>query len=246
MKLAIYLHFSKLCNGEKKLNILSDTLSDKGIISEIMDKFNPEVDFGDKKMVSMLYYLGYLTIYETTLGGKRLVIQNRVMRNIYADYFIDIINQETNLSGREIDNSMLQEIALEGKISKITEKLHEYLNNLSNRDYQRFDEKYVKIIFYSLAMTMREDYYIKSEFEVHREYPDILIVPKASDKGYHAIMVEFKYLKKNEKSLLKDKQKEAIEQIKKYAEYEEIKRIENLHKYAVVAVVDKMYVEEVF
>ncbi|MBQ9298792.1 MAG: AAA family ATPase, partial [Clostridia bacterium] len=37
----------KLCNGEKKLNILSDTLSDKGIISEITDKFNPEVDFGD-------------------------------------------------------------------------------------------------------------------------------------------------------------------------------------------------------
>ena len=120
------------------------------------------------------------------------------------------------------------------------------MTSLSNRDYMRFDEKYIKLLYYGIAMNTKSVYYVKSEPEYMRNYPDILMIPKDTNKCYQAIMIEFKYLKKDEKSLLKDKQKEAIEQIKKYAEYEEIKRIENLHKYAVVAVVDKMYVEEVF
>ena len=34
---------------------------------------------------------------------------------------------------------MLEEIAIHGKIDKIIEKVGEYLKNLSNRDYQKFD-----------------------------------------------------------------------------------------------------------
>ena len=58
-------------------------------------------------------------------------------------------------------------------------------------------------------------------------------------------MVEFKYLKKGEENKLKEKQKEAKEQILKYSNYEEIKEIEKLHKYTVVAVNDKVYVEKI-
>ena len=236
----------KLCNGEKKLNILSDTLSDKGIISEITDKFNPEVDFGDKEMVSMLYYLGYLTIEGEEFGRPVLRVPNLVMREIYADYFMKLMDEGANLKDIIDYNEIIRELATTGKIEKIIKLLEEYLTSLSNRDYMRFDEKYIKLLYYGIAMNTKSVYYVKSEPEYMRNYPDILMIPKDTNKCYQAIMIEFKYLKKDEKSLLKDKQKEAIEQIKKYAEYEEIKRIENLHKYAVVAVVDKMYVEEVF
>ena len=236
----------KLCNGEKKLNILSDTLSDKGIISEITDKFNPEVDFGDKEMVSMLYYLGYLTIEGEEFGRPVLRVPNLVMREIYADYFMKLMDEGANLKDIIDYNEIIRELATTGKIEKIIKLLEEYLTGLSNRDYMRFDEKYIKLLYYGIAMNTKSVYYVKSEPEYMRNYPDILMIPKDTNKCYQAIMIEFKYLKKDEKSLLKDKQKEAIEQIKKYAEYEEIKRIENLHKYAVVAVVDKMYVEEVF
>ena len=50
---------------------------------------------------------------------------------------------------------------------------------------------------------------------------------------------------KEEADKLQTVQLNAKEQILKYAEYEEIKDIENLNKYTVVAVVDKVYVEEV-
>ena len=235
----------KLCKGEKKLSILSDMLSDKGIVSEITDKFNPEVDFGDKEMVSMLYYLGYLTIGGDEFGIPVLRVPNLVMREIYTEYFMKLINKEADMENTIDYPSIIKEIALEGKIDKIIKVLEEYLTNLSNRDYMKFDEKYIKLLYYALAMNMKTVYYVKSEPEYMRNYPDILMIPKDTSKGYQAIMIEFKYLKKNEKSLLKSKQKEAREQIIKYAEYEEIKKIENLHKFGVVALVDKVYVEEI-
>ena len=58
-------------------------------------------------------------------------------------------------------------------------------------------------------------------------------------------MVEFKYLKKSETNLLEERQKEAKEQIEKYSKYDEIQDIEHLHKYTIIAVVDKIYLEEI-
>ena len=76
--------------------------------------------------------------------------------------------------------------------------------------------------------------------EVQRKYPDILLIPKDQSKGYKGVMIEFKYLKKGEENKLEEK-----EQIKEYGEFEEIKELENIYKYTVVAVNDKIYVEEI-
>jgi len=88
-------------------------------------------------------------------------------------------------------------------------------------------------------------YRIKSEMEVNRNYPDLLITPKEAEKHYGSAMIEFKYLKKEEAHLLESKQKEAKEQIERYAEFEEIKNIGKLAKYTVVVVNDKVYVEKI-
>ena len=81
--------------------------------------------------------------------------------------------------------------------------------------------------------------------EVQRKYPDLLIIPKDPSKGYKGVMIEFKYLKKEEENKLKEKQEEAKKQIQEYGEFEEIKVIENLNKYTVVAVNDQIYVEKI-
>ena len=64
-------------------------------------------------------------------------------------------------------------------------------------------------------------------------------------KGYNAIMVEFKYLKKSEEGKIEEKQKEAKEQIERYANTEEMKDIEKMNKYTIVVVNDKLYVEKI-
>ena len=234
-----------LCKGEEREKIIENTVSGEGIISEITEKFNPAIEFGEKELVSMLFYLGYLTIAGEDFTIPELKIPNKVMKEIYSDYFMKILRQET---GIQVDSSkyleIIKEIALEGKIDKIVELMHRYLENLSNRDFVKFDEKYVKLIFYCIAMNLNI-FRLKSEMEVQRKYPDILLIPKDREKGYNAVMIEFKYLKKDEEGKLQEKQDEARKQIQEYAEFEEIKEIPNLHKYTVVAVNDKIYVEKV-
>lgn len=174
-----------------------------------------------------------------------LSIPNRVMKEIYSDYFLKILSKDTELAVSESDyNEMLREIALEGKIDKIVEMLGKYLKNLSNRDYVKFDEKYIKLIFFCIAMNLKI-FRLKSEMEVQRKYPDILLIPKDQSKGYKGVMIEFKYLKKDEKDKLKEKQEEARKQIEEYGEFEEIKDLKNINKYTVVAVNDEIYVEKI-
>lgn len=192
----------------------------------------------------MLFYLGYLTIDGEELGKPELKIPNKIMREIYSDYFLKILNEMTELRIEENDyNKILEELAIEGKIDTIVNLLHKYLSNLSNRDFIKFDEKYIKLIVYCIAMNLKL-YTTKSEVEVNRNYPDLLLVPRDTTKGYKSVMIEYKYLKSNETQKLKEKQEEAKEQIKRYSEFEEIRNIENLNKYTIVAVNDKVYVEK--
>ena len=233
-----------LCKSENRIEMLEKTISGEGIITDITEKFNPEVEFGDKEFASMLFYLGYLTIDGEELGFPKLIVPNKVMKEIYTEYFLKAVGESLNIELNDDYTKIVRELALEGKIDKIVELLHKYLNNLSNRDFIKFDEKYVKLIVYCIAMNLKL-FRVKSEMEVNRNYPDLLLVPQDKSKGYKSVMIEFKYLKSNETEKLKQKQKEAGEQIKRYSEFEEIKNIENLNKYTVVVVNDEVNVEKI-
>ncbi len=233
-----------LCKGENKKEIIEKTITGEGIINEITSKFNPEIEFKEKELISMLYYLGYLTITGQKASYPKLNIPNTVMKEIYSQYFLQILEQQIDIS---IDNEyidMAMQVALEGKIEKIIERLSKYISNLSNRDYIKFDEKYVKLIFYCISMNLKI-FSVKSEKEIEHKYPDILLIPKERDKGYNSIMIEFKYLKKDEEKKLQEKQKEAKEQIEEYSKLDYFKDIEKLNKYTVVAINDKIYVEKI-
>ena len=234
-----------LCRGEEREKVIEQTVLGEGIVSEITQKFNPAMEFMQTDLVSMLYYLGYLTIVGEIFEKPELKIPNRVMKEIYSAYFLEILSKTTDLYISENDyNEILKEIALEGRIDKAMDMLEKYLKNLSNRDFIKFDEKYVKLIFYCIAMNLKI-FRLKSEMEVQRKYPDILLIPKDKSKGYKGVMIEFKYLKKEESEKLKEIQAKAKKQIKEYMEFEEIKEIENLNCYTVVAVNDEIYVENV-
>ena len=234
----------QLCKSESKINILEKAINNKAIITEIVSKFNPEIGFGDEEFVSMLFYLGYLTIMDSEGGYESLGIPNRVMKELYTQYFLEVLAENSNYENSINYANIWKEVSSEGKIDLMAEITYKYLNNLSNRDYIKFDEKYVKLVFFCIAMNLK-DYYVRSEPEVNREYPDLLLVPRDRTKDYQSVMIEFKYLKASEKNRLQEVKEEAKNQILKYSNYDEIKDISGLHKYTIVAVNDELYVEEV-
>ena len=239
--------FMDLCQNMNKIELLEKIVAEEPVESELTEKFNAEISFGEKELISLLFYLGYLTIKENEFGVLKFIIPNEVIRTIYSNYFLEYIKRKAGINAEIKNGEMIKEILLEGKIDKAIETLGTFLTYLANRDYQRFDEKYIKVIFYSICR-MLGAVYVKSELEVGGEYADILIVPREKLEERYGVLLEFKYIKQEEYNknpeLLKQKQQEAKTQLERYTKKEELKAIPNLRSYAIVVIKDKIEVEE--
>ena len=239
--------FMNLCQNMNKIELLEKIVAEEPVESEITEKFNAEISFGEKELVSLLFYLGYLTIEQNEFGMSKFVTPNEVVRTIYSQYFVEYIKRKAGIQGEIKNGEMIKEILYEGKIDKAIETLGTFLTNLSNRDYQRFDEKYIKVIFYSICR-MLGAVYVKSELEIGGEYADILIIPREKLNERYGVLLEFKYIKQEDYNkkpeLLQQKLAEAKTQLERYNQTEKIQAIPNLRSYAIVVVKDKIQVEE--
>lgn len=239
--------FMNLCKNMGKIELLEKIVAGEKIESELTEKFNAEIHFGEKELISLLYYLGYLTIKNNELGIPEFGSPNEVIRQIYTEYFLVYLKELAGIEEEIKTGELTREILLNGKLDKTLALLEQYLTNLSNRDYQKFDEKYVKIIFYSICR-MLGTVLVKSELEVGGTYSDVLLIPKEKLEERYAVLVEFKYIKQEEyiknKGLLEVAQREAREQLKKYKNSEELQLFPNLKSYSVVAIKNKLIVQE--
>ena len=239
--------FMNLCQNMNKIELLEKIVAEEPVESELREKFNAEISFGEKELVSLLFYLGYLTIEQNELGMSKFVTPNEVVRTIYSQYFLEYIKRKAGIQGKMKNGEMIKEILYEGKIDKAIETLGIFLTNLSNRDYQRFDEKYIKVIFYAICR-MLGAVYVKSELEIGGEYADILIIPREKLNERYGVLLEFKYIKQEDYNknpeLLEQKKQEAKAQLERYTKTEELSAIPNLRSYAIVVIKDKIQVEE--
>lgn len=181
-------------------------------------------------------------------------IDNGVNEDIQED-INDGIDKDTD-DDMEIDTNkivtehidMNKEMLIQGNINTITGELKDYLTNLSNRDYLKFDEKYVKLLFYAITRNLGT-YYVKTEVELGGKYSDLLLIPTKKIGKRYGILIEFKYIKKEKykknNNLLEQKQREAREQLKIYKNTQEIKMIPKIKCYSIVAIKNKIYVEEI-
>ena len=241
--------FMDLCQNMNKIEILEKIVAGDLIESSLTEKFNAEIEFGEKELISLLFYLGYLTIKEIGFSKYKFQIPNDVIKEIYSNYFLEYISRKANIVVDSIDTETInKELLLEGKIGKLLDVLKEFLTNLSNRDYARFDEKYVKVIFYSICR-MLGTLYVKSELEVGGKYADILLVPREDVKERYSILIEFKYIKQEDyekdNTILQEKQEQAKEQIEVYRKSEEIQMLPKLKCYSIVVIKDRIEVEEI-
>ncbi len=240
--------FMDLCQKKEKIELLEKIVAGEAIDSELTEKFNTEISFDEKELISLLYYLGYLTIVAKGYSKCKFKAPNDIIRKIYAEYYLTYLSKKAEIQIEKIDTETINyEILEKGKIDKIVETLGEYLTNLSNRDYQRFNEKYIKVIFYSISK-MLGTMVVKSELEVEGKYADLLLIPKEKIEERYGILIEFKYIRQEDylknKNLLIEKEQEAKEQLEKYKNTNEIRLIPKLKSYIIIVIKDKVFVKE--
>jgi Predicted AAA-ATPase len=177
------------------LRLLSDTGE---IAAELTTEFSLQKKFKRGDLVSLLFYMGFLTIRSEELGSFVFTFPNYVIKRLYADYFISILEEQANLP---IDNGQLnfaiRELAKWGTPQYLYNQVTDIVKVLSTRDTKDFNEMSLKAIFVSL-LHQQKFYYVHSEFEAERQYVDVFL---ETIRGYAVkfeVAFELKYVKKGE------------------------------------------------
>lgn len=238
-----------LKNKSQTAMVLKDILEGKKIRCRITEGFSLEKDFSQDDFKSLLFYIGMLTIDRELLDRVILKVPNYAIKGLYFNYFAKKLSESTNyeIDVTEIEDAVT-EIALEGKNASLVKIVEKTLNKMSNRDFIKFDEKYVKLIFLTYCF-LSKIYLVKSEYEVNGEYIDIALLKQVNVNPNYFAIFELKYITRSEyekqkEKLVNEKKEEAVRQINEYVKSDELKSIKNLKKWALVFVNDKCIVNE--
>ncbi len=195
----------------------------QGIINngEIKSVINPEFSISqlqdDKNLVSLLFYLGMLSIDRFEEGVTVLKIPNLTVKSQFYTYMSDCYKD--CLKWRS-DDSLVEELgrmmAYRGQALEFIDYVVSCMTELSGpRDFDPQAEAFVKG-FILATMGVRMNFYtVETEVSMGNGYSDIYIRPMKDAK--HSFVVELKYLKANATDAeVKAKEDEAETQLRQY------------------------------
>lgn len=237
-----------VANAEANLEVLETVLREGEVEAKQVYQYNFSEPFGHDDFVNFLYYLGNLTIKESHLVDWVLFkIPNKVIEELYWKFYATVWQDRAELRPQE-DKIMRSVLSLaHGDYRPFMGHVEDTLKALSNRDYQRFDEKYIKLLIVAYGM-MGGIFDIRSERETPSGgYVDVELLKRHSTKTPHSeYVLEIKYLKKEQAHLLEKTQAEAKAQLQHYLQHDEsLHGKAELRALAMVIVKDEVFLEEI-
>ncbi len=240
---------------QENIDTLEKILKTGEISAPLTLKFNFEADWQQHNFVSLLFYLGFLTIKGSQLTRLIFGIPNYVIRELYHQYFVQIVLERTKLSTYTIEpQEMVLELALYNNITPIIELTESVLTELSaHYDRASFNETHIKSIFVSWFHTAGF-FHIYSELEVAKKNQnndkgriDLLLTrrPPFDKEVKYQFIFELKYLKKKNSGQLENLQNVGSKQLKEYLKDDKVKLLKDLKAYVVVFVGNKAEITEV-
>jgi hypothetical protein len=215
-----YGRLRRLLKNESNRETLLKIVKEDGIVSEILQRFPIDMLSDDSQFVSLLFYMGLLTIKEPYLNKVRLEIPNYSVKTLFWEYIVRMV-QETSplmsIQSQPLDESIVA-AAMEGDIHRFIEYVSKNaFSKFSDQDLKHFDEKYIQALL--LAYLFLSKIYVPmSEYEAVPGRTDIYLqrdqrLPQVKWEW----ILELKYCKTgaNPGEIAK-LQKEGQEQIKQY------------------------------
>ncbi|MDR0611215.1 MAG: ATP-binding protein [Planctomycetaceae bacterium] len=232
----------RLIQNDSNREILVKIIKEGSIVSKVLEKFSIDQLNDDHYFVSLLFYLGLLTIKESYLNKLRLVIPNYSIQRVYWEQIRLLI--ESNSRRIKMNTDLVEEtiytMAMEGTIDGFIDYVSQNVfSKLSDFDLQHFDEKYIKVLL--LAYLLLNDIYIPmSEYETVPGRADIFLQrnPNIPQVQYEWIL-ELKYCKTGAKETeIAQKRKKGLEQLNQYAHSQRLKDRPNL-KFVLIIFIGK-------
>jgi len=228
-----YKAIMKLFNigdSERNYQILQSLIEDGSVQGSIKDRYDLNQEFTRDDFITLIYSMGFISIKDELFGEElEFEIPNYVIKMLYFNYFAIELKNRNNLKIDKDIKTLLVDLAL-GDSEPFNNQLSEVIYTLSNRDHYGFDEKHFQSIVLAF-LSFAEFYFIESQPEKNRKYPDILLVGR-DEKVPNNYMFELKWVKaKDNYEILK---KKGIEQVKGYLELDKIKAIAKLRSFIII------------
>lgn len=221
---------------EQNLEILDQLITQGSVSAELTRQFNFERNFERDDFVSLLFYMGMVTIGGINYGDIRFEAPNAVIRELYYDYFTQLIREIAGYPKQEVDiRERIYQLAWHNDPAPLVEMVSETLRQLSNRDWRGFDEKHLKAILVALLHAAKI-YFIKSEYELAQKYVDILLLHRPPFDPPYLFAIELKYLSKDKEGQLSRVTQQAREQLTRYLATPEAQALPNLKAWVIVFV----------
>jgi hypothetical protein len=216
-----YGRLQKLVQNENNRTTLMNILKEGGIVANVLPKFSIDMIYDDGYFVSLLFYMGLLTIKDEFMLQTRLQIPNYSIRTLYWEY----LDKQTRVNSplmtvqsAQLNQSILT-LALTGEIEPFISYVSGHaFSKLSDFDLQQFDEKYIKILLLAYLF-MSNIYEPMSEYEAVPGRADIYLYgkPQLRDKIKYEWLFEIKYCKASAKPAeIETKKKQGLEQLEEY------------------------------
>ena len=226
-------------NGNfEKMKII---LEEGEISSDIASSFPAHRIIDPNNFISLLYYLGLLTIKGVKYGMPLLAIPNESIRQIYYEYVREAY-RDTDIFNIDLFKlaTLFRDMAYKGKWEDLIDYISIEMNNQTSlRDYIK-GEKSVQT-FLRAYLNLSNYYITKTETELNKGYCDILMSPNlySFPDMTSSYLFEIKYIKVSDfsENVLKKKIEEAKEELDKYIKDFDLKKIAgstSLHKIVLV------------
>ncbi len=222
-------------NRDTNFAVLDELISTGEVAAKQRRTFDFDKGFDRDDFVSLLAYMGFVALQRKTLSSEWFGIPNHVMRELYFQYFkveLERRNQ-INIPDRALALS-IEALALQGTIQPLVDEMVRALQLLSNRDAMGMDEKHVKVLLITL-LYQTPIYFIQSEREINRKYPDILLLERSPFAVKYQHLIELKYSKKGDgKTGWAAKKQEGRQQVLDYLQLPDIAALPKLSAWLLV------------
>ncbi len=226
----------------QNLEVLDELITKGQVSAQLTRQFSFEKDFTRDDLISLLFYLGIVTIKAAELSRYIFEPPNFVITQLYFTYFQQIVLRRASIRADDLRiYDQVLKLAQENDIAPLIEVVEAILLQLSNRDAAGFDEKYVKAIFASLLYPT-QIYTISSEYETDRRYVDLLLTRRPPIDPNYQFAFELKYLKQQDADQLETVQRAGLTQLQSYLRHEKLRVLTDLRAWLVVFVGPKAQV----
>ncbi len=219
---------------EANFRTLEELIVNGQIMGQHKHKLDPDVNkpFERDDFISLLLYMGFITINNRILDQLRYTVPNHVISRLYFQYFKKEIEQRAQITLEpRLLTEAVRQLALHNNIAPLTEEITKVLALFSNRDFMRMDEKHIKAVILTL-LYQSEVYFIRSEAEMNKRYPDILLLERSPFEVPNQFLFELKFSKKKDgKQGWEQKREEGTRQVQEYLALDGVRCLPKLRAY---------------